>query len=467
MLEVEVLEVSTSRLSELGIKWPATLTVSTPASVGTLGQLRQLKRDDLLVTSLGATVNLHLDEGDTNVLASPRIRVRNREKAKVMIGSRVPVITNAVTPVSSGTPVVTGSVQYLDVGLKLEVEPDVHLDDEVVIKVALDVSSIIREVPNTQSGTLAYEIGTRNANTVLRLRDGETQILAGLINDEDRKTATKVPGLGQLPLLGRLFSSHKENGAKSEIVLSITPRIVASARPPEGSEVEFWAGSEATLRNGTLNVNPMGSISLSSTGPAASAAPNPAARVPPRVPPRTGAAEGNPAVPAPAAPLPGAVLPGAMPPSAAAAVATAMTAAAAPVILSWEGVNEVAPGGRMELALHVNAQQAVNRLDLTLSFDPQLLQAVEASEGGFLQQGPAPLVMVRNIDQASGQIQLQLAARGSEGVSGAGALVTVTFEALAPAAGTPVALSRVIASGPAGEALPATPPAPHVVRVQP
>ena len=149
-----------------------------------------------------------------------------------MIGSRVPVITNAVTPVSTGTPVITGSVQYLDVGLKLEVEPDIHLDNEVVIKVGLDVSSIIREVPNVESGTLAYEVGTRNASTVLRLKDGETQILAGLISDEDRKTASKVPGLGQMPVLGRLFSSHKDDSTKTEIVLSITPRIVGSARLP-------------------------------------------------------------------------------------------------------------------------------------------------------------------------------------------------------------------------------------------
>ena len=210
---------------------------------------------------LSATLNLRLEDGDTNVLASPRIRVRNREKAKIMIGSRVPVITNAVTPVSTGTPVITGSVQYLDVGLKLDVEPDIHLDNEVVIKVALDVSSIIKEVPNEQSGTLAYEIGTRNATTVLRLKDGETQILAGLISDEDRKTASKVPGLGQMPVLGRLFSSHKDNGTKTEIVLSITPRIVGSARLPDAREVEYWAGTESSLRNALFNVNPRGSVS--------------------------------------------------------------------------------------------------------------------------------------------------------------------------------------------------------------
>jgi general secretion pathway protein D len=433
MLEVEVLEVSTSRLTELGIKWPSSLGLSTPSSAATLGQMRQLVGNDLLVTSLGATLDLRLEDGDTNVLASPRIRVRNREKAKVMIGSRVPVITNAVTPVSSGTPVVTGSVQYLDVGLKLDVEPDIHLDNEVVIKVSLDVSSIVKEVPNSQSGTLAYEIGTRNANTVLRLRDGETQILAGLISDEDRKTASKVPGLGQLPLLGRLFSSHKENGARSEIVLSITPRIVATSRPPEGSEVEYWAGTEATLRNGPLNVNPMGTVALS---PSPAAPPAPAARG------------------APAA-------------RAAAPAAAARQAAAGPLVLSWEGPVQVAPGSRVDIALNVNSPQAMNRLDLTVDFDPQVLQALEASEGGFLQQPDAPLVMIRNIDQASGQIQLQLSSRGKDGISGAGSLVTLTFEALAASAGSPVSVSRLAPSGPGGEALPATLPGAHVIKVVP
>jgi general secretion pathway protein D len=124
MLEVEVLEVSTTRLTELGIKWPSSFTLSTPPSATTLGQLDDLNRNDLLASPLSATLNLKLEDGDTNVLATPRIRVRNREKAKIMIGSRVPVITNAVTPLSTGSAVnrcVPGC------GLKLEVEPEINL----------------------------------------------------------------------------------------------------------------------------------------------------------------------------------------------------------------------------------------------------------------------------------------------------------------------------------------------------
>lgn len=440
MLEVEVLEVSTARLSELGIKWPGSLTLSTPPEVDTLGRLRELGRNDLLVSPLSATLNLRLEDGDTNVLASPRIRVRNREKAKIMIGSRVPVITNAVTPVSTGTPVVTGSVQYLDVGLKLDVEPDIHLDNEVVIKVALDVSSIVKEVPNPQSGTLAYEIGTRNANTVLRLRDGETQILAGLISDEDRRTASKVPGLGQLPLVGRLFSSHKDNGIKSEIVLSITPRIVGSPRVPDVHEVEYWAGTEATLRNGTLNVNPRGVVSLAST----SAGPPQPGR--PAATPR-GALLSRPQRPAPAP--------------------VGAPVQASPVTLSWQGPTQVKSGEKLNLVLNVNSAQPMNRLDLLVSFNPEVFRALDVIDGGFLRQGNTPSILTRNIDQSSGQIQLDVSATGPDGASGTGNLVTLVLEAIAPNSDSQIVIGRLAPSGPGGEALPATAPNPHGIKVMP
>ena len=139
------------------------------------------------------------------MLANPRIRVKNKEKARIHIGDRVPVITT--TAAATGG-FVSESVTYLDVGLKLEVEPLIYLEDEVGIKVGLEVSNIAREIRSVGSNTLTYQIGTRNATTVLRLRDGETQVLAGLISDEDRRSANRVPGIGELPVIGRLFSQH-------------------------------------------------------------------------------------------------------------------------------------------------------------------------------------------------------------------------------------------------------------------
>ena len=262
-LEVEVLEVSRDRLKDIGIKWPERAVISTPTGPGgllTLGELKDISTQDLLITPLTVGVNLKLQDTDANLLASPRIRTRNKEKARILIGDKVPVITNTVTPVSSGSSVVTGSVQYLDVGIKLEVEPQVYFDNEVGIKLNLEVSNIVKEISGPQ-GSLAYQIGTRNATTTLRLRDGETQILGGLISDFDRNTASKVPGLGQLPVLGRLFSNHAGNSIKTEIILSITPRIVRPASTANAALRDVFSGTEAAVRESPLRLDPVGSVS--------------------------------------------------------------------------------------------------------------------------------------------------------------------------------------------------------------
>jgi general secretion pathway protein D len=269
MLEVEVLEVARDRLSDIGILWPDNVTISTPPSVETLGQLRDLSTSQLLVTPLSVGFNLKLQDTDANLLASPRIRTRNKEKARIMIGDKVPVITNSVTPIQTGSAVVTGTVQYIDVGIKLEVEPQVYAEGDVGIKLNLEVSNIVKEVRNLQSGTLAYQIGSRSAQTNLRLRDGETQILGGLISDLDRKTASKVPGLGQLPVLGRLFSSHADNATKSEIILSITPRIVRSAAIAEAALRDVYSGTDASMRVTPLRLDPVGAVRGQSSGGAA------------------------------------------------------------------------------------------------------------------------------------------------------------------------------------------------------
>lgn len=265
MLEVEILEIKRSRLLELGIQWPSQLTLS-PMQLGTtttsatgqavtqaadlsLESLKGLSASRLKATLGNLTINARKEDQDADILANPRIRVRNREKAKVQIGDRVPVITTT----STSTGFVSESVNYVDVGLKLEVEPNIYLDREVAIKVNLEVSNLVREI-TSKSGTLSYQIGTRGANTVLRLKDGETQILAGLISDEDRSAANKVPGLGELPVAGRLFGSKKDETQRSEILLSITPHIVRSIQRPDMLAAEFESGTESAIGSQTLRL---------------------------------------------------------------------------------------------------------------------------------------------------------------------------------------------------------------------
>ena len=299
MLEVEVLEVATNRVQELGVKFPdsvawslaggaipspatvststnpttgITTTTSTPGTgstgaptPGSLSLLEWLTNPNrnlirLAVSNPLFSLSLRQEDGTTNVLANPRIRVKNKEKAKIHIGDRVPVTT--VTAAATGG-FVGESVSYLDVGLKLEVEPLIHIGDEVSMKVGLEVSNIVREVP-TKAGGLTYQVGTRNATTVLRLKDGETQILAGLISDEDRRTANRVPGLGNLPVLGRLFSATRDSRLKTEIILLITPRLLRTLDRPDNRVIEFSAGTEASTGTapGTSGFGPIPGVPL-------------------------------------------------------------------------------------------------------------------------------------------------------------------------------------------------------------
>jgi len=253
MLEVEILEIKRSRLMELGIAWPASLSLAPLTFVDkdgkvdpvTIDNLRRLNGSTIGVNGVSATVNANKIDGDSNTLANPRIRVRNREKAKVVIGDKVPNITTTISPGANGF--ASESVTYLDVGLTLNVEPIIYLNNEVAIKIALQVSNLVSST-TTKSGTTAYQIGTREATTMLQLKDGENQVLAGLISNEDRSSGSKVPGLGNIPILGRLFGSQRDGTDKTEIVLSITPHLVRNIQRPAAAASEFSAGTETNFR---------------------------------------------------------------------------------------------------------------------------------------------------------------------------------------------------------------------------
>jgi general secretion pathway protein D len=432
MLEVEVLEVSKTRLTQIGVQYPSQLAMTPIASlvpaVGATGvTTTQLTLDSLKrinSTSIGVspipslTLNAMLQDGDTNILSSPRIRVRNREKAKIMIGERVPMITNSLTPQTTGSAVVTGTVQYQDVGLKLEVEPDIHLDHEVSIKLGLEVSSLGSPVTNA-AGSVVYRVGTRNTATVLRLKDGETQILAGLIKDDETNTSDKVPALGEMPLLGRLFSNKNGNKTKTEIVLSITPHIVGNVRVPDAREEEYWTGTETTLRNDQLMMR---------SHPALMPAPKPVV------------------TPAPVAP----------------AVVPVPAAGIAPPQLSWDGINQARVGDLISLSVNAQTTQTVGSFGVQIAFDPAVLKAVDVVDGGFLKSASAPAALSKNIDQASGQMTADLT--GATG-SGTGSLLTLMFEVIGDAPAAAVSINRITASDANGAALTIAPPAPHLISV--
>lgn len=238
MLNIEVLEVSRSKLQELGIVYPNQFSVISESTGLTLDALKNLNSGAIGV-SPNPAINFKKTVGDVNLLSNPRIRVKNNEKAKVLVGDKVPIITTT----STANVGVSENVTYVDVGLKLEVEPKINLENFVSIKVGLEVSSL-GDKTVTKNGATVYTIGTRNAATLLRLKDGETQILAGLIQDEDRKNAARVPGLGDIPILGRLFSNQEDKKTKTEIVLAITPRVLTNLQLPKANVFDLWSGTE-------------------------------------------------------------------------------------------------------------------------------------------------------------------------------------------------------------------------------
>lgn len=296
MLEVEILEVSRSRLTELGLRFPDQIGYGRLAEDGTVAagvsSLKNLGGLTTFVLNPALILNLRDEDGDTSLLANPRIRVKNKEKAKVHIGDKLPVFTTT----STANVGVSASVNYLDVGLKLDVEPSVYLHDEVGIRIGLEVSRVVQQIAGPQ-GAVAYQIGTRSAATVLRLKNGETQVLAGLINDEERGSANKLPGLSKIPIVGRLFSSNRDDRNKTEIVLLITPRVLRNLEPPLSAAHNLKAGTEGAVGAMPLRLAPSapGSIEISGRGEATSQLLPGSDFVPPTPPPD---------VPAPAAPAP-------------------------------------------------------------------------------------------------------------------------------------------------------------------
>ncbi len=238
MLEIEVLEVASSRLQELGIVYPSQLSVISSLDSGIpLSELKNINSSTISVSPVPA-LNFGKSTGDVNLLSNPRIRVKNDEVAKIMVGDKVPVVT-VVNTANVGT---QQNVDYIDVGLKLEVEPHITLDDFVDIKVGLEVSTLGKETVLDNGGSV-FAIGSRTAQTSLRLKDGETQVLAGLILDDDRRNINKLPGLGDIPLLGRLFSNTGDSVEKTEIVLAITPRVLGNIPLPSAQFTEYWSGT--------------------------------------------------------------------------------------------------------------------------------------------------------------------------------------------------------------------------------
>ncbi|WP_092484999.1 FecR domain-containing protein [Candidatus Ichthyocystis hellenicum] len=246
-LDLEVLEIAHSDAHDLGIEWPGNLSFSVISTgntaATTLDKLLDLGKGDILVGGLSGSVAAKESISHSSLLADPRIRVRDNEKAEIQIGERLPLKNSTTT----STGLVSDSVSYVDVGLKLNVQPKISFDQKVTINLKLEVSSMISK-QDLGNGVIGYDIGTRNVSTTLQLMNNETQILGGLLKNSNSHGNSGLPGISRIPLLGYIFGKKSYNTEQNEIILAITPHIIHPVRAMNKLDQNFLSGTEDRIQ---------------------------------------------------------------------------------------------------------------------------------------------------------------------------------------------------------------------------
>lgn len=290
LFDVEVLEVDRTVSQTYGLTYPKSVAAAlappgaslTNFTFGQLGQqftYRQLTSigQDSYLFKLPTSVQLDFLKQitDAKTLASPKIRVVNNKKAEINVGDKQPILlstTNvlpgqAVTGAIPTTSTVT-SIEFRDTGVKLTVEPSIHLGNELTLKMKIEVVRLGERVVLQQSPLITqFKFGNRTAETMLNIRDGETIVLGGLIQEEDRRTRTTIPWIGDLPFIGNLLSSFQTDRVTTEVILTITPHIVPGMTPPGLGKQVFWSGTDSTYATSPL-FSPQGKkTSLMGGGP--------------------------------------------------------------------------------------------------------------------------------------------------------------------------------------------------------
>ncbi len=430
LVDVAVMEVSRDKMKQLGINPPTNVSVAlqpnvnttttgstgstggTPTSTNgsttngvTLNTLDYLNANDFLVTIPAASATALLSDSTSKIVQNPQIRALDGQKATLKIGERVPVATGSFQPGVGGVginPLVNTQFQYIDVGVNIDITPRIHAGREISMKLVLDVSAVTSYV--SIGGISQPVIGQRKIEHEIRLKDGEVNLIGGIMEDQQTRALTGIPGLAQIPILKYLFSQTNTEHQQDEIVFVITPHIIRGAEMP--------AGATDLLDVGTAN-----SISLRRTATKSvveGVTPAPAAQPPAATPPSN---QG-----------PGAIMqrPGTMAPG----PASLNPGNATGSFLFDPPSLSLAKGSTFSVNVMVTGGQNMYSVPVQLSYDPNQLSVINVSNGGFLSQDGQAVALVHRDDPVTGTL-LVTASRppGVGGVSGQGSVVTVTFVA--------------------------------------
>ena len=435
IIDIAVIQVSKDRSRTLGLSPPTSATValqsnintSTTTTTGTttgttgsssgggleLNTLGNLNATDFQVTIPSANLSAVMGDSDTKMLQNPQVRALDNQKATLKIGERVPVATGSFQPGIGGVginPLVNTQFQYLDVGVNIDVTPHVHADREVTLKITMEISSVVGQ--SSIGGISQPIIGQKKIEHEIRLKDGESSLIGGIMDDAQTKSLSGIPGLAQIPILRYLFGQVTQDKSSDETVFAITPHIIRGATLSELNQRAIDIGTANTIELRHMS------------RPAAAVAPAP----------NTGTPAAQP--PANQAPNQGAN-PGAQ---------------GSANFLFDPGQITAKKDDTFVVNLLISGAQNVYSVPVQMNYDPAKLQLVNVSNGGFLSQDGQAVALVKREDPP-GTLQVTAARPpGAGGVSGQGAVVTLTFQAKASGQ-TPLTITRGGARDPGLQAI--------------
>ncbi|WP_109488090.1 cohesin domain-containing protein [Occallatibacter savannae] len=466
VVDIGVLEVSKNWERNLGISWPSSASVqlqspsastSTTCPTGstnctpttstnnlTLYNLAHLNSNDFAVTVGQATANALLTDNNTHILQNPRIRAADQQKATMKIGSRIPIATGSYQT-GAATALVSSLVntqfQYQDVGVNIEITPTVHYDRDITLKMRIEVTAQSGSV--TISGVTEPILSQRVAEQTIRLREGEANILGGINEQQIQDNWSGIPGLSQIPILRYLFGSHDKIRQDDEIVFLVVPHVVRSQdlTPLNLRSIDTGSGLNVELRHASAPVQP----------PVSQAAPA-AAR------PNYGTVQGASAEGAANTALnqmkstQDAAL---APPAASSPAAAQPPAQAGPpgnVNLMLNSPGTVANGTTFQVPVVLTGGTDVSAVPLQVQYDPSKLSLVNVGDGDLLNRD-GQVVQMAHRDDGPGDLTVNVArAPGAPGVSGAGVVCVLTFQAKASGS-TNLSITRGGAMNSAGKPL--------------
>jgi general secretion pathway protein D len=441
LVDIAVLQISKDKSRTLGLSPPSSATVTLQSNINTtpttttttttttsttgstgleLNTLGNLNATDFQVSIGSANLSAVMSDSDTKMLQNPQVRALDNQKATLKIGERVPVATGSFQPGIGGVginPLVNTQFQYLDVGVNIDVTPHVHADREVTLKITMEISSVVGQ--SSIGGISQPIIGQKKVEHEIRLRDGESSMIGGIFDDSQTKSLAGIPGLAQIPILRYLFGQVTQDHSSDETVFAITPHIIRGT-------------SLSELNQRAIDIGTQNSIQLRHVSRAAAPATTP----------------GTP-VGQPAGSQPGANQ-SAIPPPSSGANAGAQGSAN---FLFDPGQVTVAKGNTFVVNLLISGAQNVYSVPVQLNYDPAKLQMINISNGGFLSQDGQAVALVHREDETTGTLQITATRPpGAGGVSGQGAVVTMTFQAKASGQ-TPLTITRGGARDPAQQAI--------------